>query len=522
MASKYLYEETISNKYLKVTKTLKANSREELKMKIQNQMEIWAEQEQRKRTREAIKEEKDRATYDTEQAKKEINKYQNILKETIDVDDKLKWETLLNKQVFKAFSFKEQPPSLEEIYKRLSVPAPSFLEKIFSSKTKNRLQAEEKAKQVYQQEMSDFENRKDAARAEYEKQLAAFEKEKAEHNASVEKFRTDFENGDSTAIENYVRLVLEKSHYPDAIKKEFDVKYDEPSGTVVINYWLPSTSEVPRITEYKYIASRREIKPVEMKAKEFEQFYESVILQITLRTFHEVFESVYIPNVQAVVFNGWVQGIDLTTGNDFTSCIISCRATREEFNKINLARVSPKECIRNLKGLIAGPLAQLAPVKPIMDINKEDSRFIESKEILAELNSIDNLAEMPWEDFEHLVRELFAKIFTKEGAEVRVTQASRDGGVDAIAFDPDPIRGGKYVIQAKRFNNVVPVSAVRDLYGTMINEGAVKGILVTTSYFGADSRDFVKDKPISLIDGSNLVYLFQEHGYNVKIETKRR
>jgi len=35
---------------------------------------------------------------------------------------------------------------------------------------------------------------------------------------------------------------------------------------------------------------------------------------------------------------------------------------------------------------------------------------------------------------------------------VKVTQASRDRGVDAIAFDPDPIRGGKFVIQAKRYN----------------------------------------------------------------------
>lgn len=116
----------------------------------------------------------------------------------------------------------------------------------------------------------------------------------------------------------------------------------------------------------------------------------------------------------------------------------------------------------------------MAPVKPIMQINKEDTRFVESKSVLADLNSTDNLAEMPWEDFEHLVRELFSKIFSKEGGEVNVTRASRDGGVDAIAFDPDPIRGGKYVIQAKRYNNVVGVSAVRDLYGTMINEGAVK------------------------------------------------
>ena len=64
---------------------------------------------------------------------------------------------------------------------------------------------------------------------------------------------------------------------------------------------------------------------------------------------------------------------------------------------------------------------------------------------------------------------------------------------------------------------VVPVSAVRDLYGTMIAEGAAKGILVTTSHYGRDSREFAKDKPITLIDGENLVHMFQKHGRDVHI-----
>ena len=41
---------------------------------------------------------------------------------------------------------------------------------------------------------------------------------------------------------------------------------------------------------------------------------------------------------------------------------------------------------------------------------------------------------MHWEDFEHLIRELFEKEFSCNGGEVKVTQASRDGGVDAIAL----------------------------------------------------------------------------------------
>ena len=62
------------------------------------------------------------------------------------------------------------------------------------------------------------------------------------------------------------------------------------------------------------------------------------------------------------------------------------------------------------------------------------------------------------------------------------------------------------------------VSAVRDLWGTVQHEGAMKGILVTTSDFGPDSFEFVKDKPISLINGGNLLYLLEKHGHEAKID----
>jgi len=103
------------------------------------------------------------------------------------------------------------------------------------------------------------------------------------------------------------------------------------------------------------------------------------------------------------------------------------------------------------------------------------------------------------------------------GLETRQTQASRDGGVDCVAFDPRPIFGGKVVIQAKRYKNTVGVSAVRDLYGTMQNEGASKGILVTTSGYGQASFDFAEGKPLELLSGSNLLYLLSE---NAGIEAK--
>lgn len=79
---------------------------------------------------------------------------------------------------------------------------------------------------------------------------------------------------------------------------------------------------------------------------------------------------------------------------------------------------------------------------------------------------------------------------------------------------------GKIVIQAKRYTNVVGVSAVRDLYGTLMNDGAMKGILVTTSNYGNDEYEFAKGKPIQLINGAELLGLLEKHGHKAKIDLK--
>ncbi|MCJ7571569.1 MAG: restriction endonuclease, partial [Candidatus Thermoplasmatota archaeon] len=66
----------------------------------------------------------------------------------------------------------------------------------------------------------------------------------------------------------------------------------------------------------------------------------------------------------------------------------------------------------------------------------------------------------------------------------------------------------------------VGVSAVRDLYGTVLNEGASKGILVTTSDYGPDAYEFAKGKPLTLLSGSNLLHLLEKHGHRAIIDLK--
>ncbi len=337
-------------------------------------------------------------------------------------------------------------------------------------------------------------------------------------NASVDALRKDYMDHDPQAVKQYCELVLNGSKYPGWLDKEFAISIDSLDVPLAVDYGLPIPGDLPNTREVKYAESRKTFDWIPFSATASNARYDSVVYQICLRTVHELFSSDTCGAINSVVFNGWTEHTDPSTGLLVRACIISVQVNREDYAKLHLATVDPKACFRSLKGIGAAQLHGMVPVQPILSLNRGDSRFVPSRDVASQLREGTNLASLGWEEFEHLIRQLFEKEFAREGSEVKVTQSSRDGGVDAVIFDPDPIRGGKIVIQAKRYTNTVGVSAVRDLYGTVLNEGASKGILVTTSSFGPDTYAFVRNKPLALLDGANLVYLLGKQGYKARID----
>ena len=356
------------------------------------------------------------------------------------------------------------------------------------------------------------------ARTEYDQMQSQFLVAQEKHNKAVGKFKVRYEDGNSDAIEEYCDLVLSNSQYPEYFPKSWTLEYRKESRILLIDYDLPSSKVLPTTLSFTYVKSRDAINEKKMNAAAYKALYDKVIYQTCIRTIHELFEA-DVPNyVDMIVFNGLVTGTSEATGVTETKTIISCSANKEEFITFDLTNVEPKATFRHLKGVAASNLSGLTPVPPVMQLERTDKRFVEGRGVVHNVDERTNLAAMHWEDFEHLVKELFEKEFAANGGEVKVTQASSDGGVDAIAFDPDPIRGGKIVIQAKRYTNTVGVAAVRDLYGTVMNEGATKGILVTTSNYGKDSYEFAKNKPLTLLSGGNLLSLLEKHGHQAKID----
>lgn len=97
---------------------------------------------------------------------------------------------------------------------------------------------------------------------------------------------------------------------------------------------------------------------------------------------------------------------------------------------------------------------------------------------------------------------------------------SGDGGIDGI-IDEDRLGLDKIYLQAKRWEGSVGRPVVQAFSGALDGQRATKGVLITTSTFSGEARDYVRQiaKKIVLIDGRQLADLMIQHGVGVSVET---
>jgi restriction system protein len=119
--------------------------------------------------------------------------------------------------------------------------------------------------------------------------------------------------------------------------------------------------------------------------------------------------------------------------------------------------------------------------------------------LLDKQSGIESIRDMSWQDFELLVGEAFRR----KGFEVRENGGGgADGGIDLVLAK----NGKKSIVQCKRWKTFsIGVPLIRELYGVMTSERASDCIFVSSGNYTAEARLFAEDKPIWLIDGSELL-----------------
>jgi len=113
------------------------------------------------------------------------------------------------------------------------------------------------------------------------------------------------------------------------------------------------------------------------------------------------------------------------------------------------------------------------------------------------------LLDLAPEQFEKHV----ALIFRRKGYRVKHRGGAGDHGVDLEIITKSRKLG---VVQCKRYRSTVGEVVVRDLYGTMLHEGAEHAFLVTAGKISSSARNWVQGKPITLVDGRRLAELAKE------------
>ena len=225
--------------------------------------------------------------------------------------------------------------------------------------------------------------------------------------------------------------------------------------------------------------------------------------------------------VDTVVFNGIVAATNRATGQPEELHLISAPADRATFGQLVLDQLDPAACLKYLKAIVSAHPYDLEPVEPVIEFQQAKYRFADPVDALAGIDSRPDLLKMDWYKFENLIRQLFEAM----GMEVKVTQSSRDEGIDAVAYNKtDIVHRAEILIQAKRYSNCVPANDVRALAGSVDEKRATAGILVTTAWVSPETKAFAaRNNRLWVIEGGELKHLLAEHlNLDVRIDLPRR
>jgi len=375
----------------------------------------------------------------------EVGELQTLLQATLAVDDHIDFEALKQRPQLVPYdpgSLAHDEPAPNPSWFTVS-PLSGARRMVPGAKAKHDAEvaaAEGRFQEECRQHTLRREHRLESWRRAYEAHNArnAELAEQAErHNAEIDAFRREFEAGDPDAVVSYFDMVLQASTYPDPFPRRYRLAYIPESRQLVLEHQLPDLSVIPTVKAYKYLKTKDEVTSTVRPATQIRALYTSVVAQVALRSLHEIIEADRLGLAETIVYNGFVDTIDGATGRPIKPMLVSVRTTRDTFLELDLARVEPSRCLQHLGASFSKSPAELAPVRPVLEFDMVDRRFVSETDVLSGLDERPNLMELTPSEFESLITNLF----TKMGLETRLTQASRDGGVDCVAFDQRPVVG---------------------------------------------------------------------------------
>lgn len=189
--------------------------------------------------------------------------------------------------------------------------------------------------------------------------------------------------------------------------------------------------------------------------------------------------------------------------------------------------------IELISKLLQGQRAEAFPAlidKPLYELS--NNILVPTKEIItsvtpviftASQNIVTALQKQPSDVHKLTPREfeiLLSDLLKDMGWEVELTKQTRDGGADILAYLNTDVGRLLCLVEAKHYreDRKIGVDLVRTLYGTLCDAQANSAMLVTSSSFTKDAREFQQKHQyqLSLRDYADLVTWIIKYGSNKK------
>jgi restriction system protein len=371
--------------------------------------------------------------------------------------------------------------------------------------------AYERATAAHAQDERDRKEQLAQARSDHELSVNRERERVRRQHAAVDQMARDFTEGKRKAVADYFSEVLAVQRYPSDFPTGVKVAYLPSDRELRIDIDLPLMTAIPELESAEYLITKKELKYKKVTPAAQNKLYQQVVAQMALRTLRCVLAADQEGLVLEAACNGYVDTTDTATGQDAHWCLVSVQVSRAEFERLDLARVDPLDCLAYLHAKISKTPEKYQPVQPIIEYPWDDLHYAAELDAAAGLDSVQNVLDLDGYEFEELLVKLCQGI--PEFDEVRRTRSRADGGIDLVAVNKTPFVGGRVAIQAKRYapHNKVDVAAVREIIGSISQREFTKGIIITTSGFTSAARQEAERLGVELYDGERLLWLLRHH-----------
>lgn len=199
--------------------------------------------------------------------------YDKLVEFEID-QEQFSFDLLMKRYIEEKFEYKLSYPE-KNSPELLKVPKESWLDRIFKSRKRHRLEIIEKnnaiieeANQKYIDAVNTYEQNMKLAYSEWLKQENEKKRIIDEYNKKIENWKWRYYCGDVEAVKAWIQCIINSIKPVGDVKFIIQSKFNEDNGELYLKIVINSLYEIFASSEYKYFPRKRELRPIEMKVRE--------------------------------------------------------------------------------------------------------------------------------------------------------------------------------------------------------------------------------------------------------------